>query len=136
MNRWLRPIASPAALHGWLLVLRVAVAGMMLTHGLPKLNNLLAGDWSFGNPLGLGSELSLALTVFAEVGCSLLIGLGFLTRLATLPLLFTMLVAFFIVHGDDPFGKKELPLLYALVFATLFFTGPGQYSVDGRRGDL
>lgn len=136
MNRWFRPPTSPAALHGWLLILRIAVAGMMLTHGIPKLSNILAGNWEFGNPLGLGTELSLALTVFAEVGCSLLILFGFLTRLATLPLLFTMLVAFVIVHGDDPFGKKELPLLYALMYATLFFAGPGKYSVDGRRNDL
>ena len=136
MNRWFKPVASPASLHGWLLLLRIAVAGMMLTHGIPKLQNILAGNWQFGDPLGIGTELSLALTVFAEVGCSVLILIGLFTRFATLPLLVTMLVAFLIVHGADPFGKKELPLLYALVFATLFFTGPGKYSVDGRRGDL
>ena len=66
----------------------------------------------------------------------MLILIGLFTRFATLPLLITMLVAFFIVHGADPFGEKELPLLYALVFATLFFTGPDKYSIDGRRGDL
>ena len=136
MNRWFRSIASPTALHGWLLVLRIAVAGMMLTHGIPKLGKILAGNWQFGDPLGLGNELSLVLAVFAEVGCSLLLLIGLFTRFATLPLLFTMLVAFFIVHAADPFGDKEMPLLYALVFATLFFTGPGKYSVDGRRGDL
>ncbi len=136
MNRWFRSIASPAALHGWLLILRIAIAGVMLTHGIPKLQNILAGNWQFGDPLGFGTELSLALTVFAEVGCSLLILIGLFTRFATLPLLFTMLVAAFIVHGADPLGKKEPALLYALIYATLFFTGPGKYSVDGRRGDL
>lgn len=136
MNRWFRSVASPAALHGWLLVLRIAVVGTMLTHGIPKLQSILAGNWEFGDPLGLGAELSLALTVFAEVGCSLLLLIGLFTRFATIPLLFTMLVAFFIVHGADEFGKKELPLLYALIYTTLFFTGPGKYSVDGRRGDL
>lgn len=136
MNRWFRSIASPASLHVWLLLLRVAIAGIMLTHGIPKLQSILAGNWEFGDPLGLGSELSLGLTVFAEVGCSVLLLIGLFTRFATLPLLFTMLVAIFIVHGADELGKKELPLLYALVYATLFFTGPGKYSVDGRRGDL
>lgn len=136
MNRWFSQFASPAALHGWLLVLRIAIAGFMLSHGLPKLSTLLAGDWSFGDPLGIGSSPSLVLTVFAEVVCSLLILIGLLTRLATLPLLFTMLVAAFVVHAPDPFGKKELALLYALVYATLFFAGPGRYSIDGRRGDL
>lgn len=130
MNRWFKSLASPAALHGWLLVLRLAVAGMMLTHGIPKLQKILAGNWQFGDPLGLGQPLSLALAVFAEVGCSVLILLGLFTRLATLPLLFTMVVALIFVHGSDPFSDKELPLLYALTYATLFFTGPGKYSLD------
>lgn len=136
MNHLLRPVASPAALHVWLLILRLAVAGFMLTHGLPKLMNVLDGNWEFGDPLGLGTRPSLVLTIFAEVGCSLLILLGLFTRFATLPLLFTMLVAIFVVHAADPLGKKELAILYALLFATLFFTGPGKYSIDGRRGDL
>ena len=80
--------------------------------------------------------MSLALTVFAEVLCSGLLMVGLFTRLATMPLLITMLVAVFIVHGADPLGKKEPALLYGLVYATLFFTGPGKYSVDGRRDDL
>ena len=136
MNRWFRSVASPATLHGWLLLLRITIAGMMLTHGIPKLQRILAGNWQFGDPLGLGAELSLALTVFAEVGCSVLFLIGLFTRFATLPLLITMLVAVFIVHGTDPLGKKEPALLYGLVYATLFFTGPGKYSVDGRQGDL
>ena len=134
MNRWFKPFASPAALHGWLLVLRVAVAGMMFTHGIPKLQKALAGNWKFGDPIGLGEELSLGLTIFAEVGCSALILLGLFTRLATLPLLFTMIVALILVHGDSPFGEKEVALLYALIYATLFFTGPGKYSIDSNRG--
>ncbi len=136
MNRWFRPLASPAALHGWLLLLRVAVASMMLTHGIPKLRKVMAGDWRFGDPLGLGQEVSLALATFAEVGCSLLLLFGLLTRLATLPLLFTMAVTLIFVHNSDPFSDKELPLLYALIYATLFFTGPGKYSIDGIRKDL
>jgi putative oxidoreductase len=98
--------------------------------------NALNGNWEFGDPLGIGTRPSLVLAIVAEVGCSLLILLGLFTRFATLPLLFTMLVAAFIVHAADPLGKKELALLYALLFATLFFTGPGKYSIDGRRGDL
>ncbi len=136
MNHLLRPLASPAALHGWLLILRIAVAGFMLTHGVPKLMNVLNGNWEFGDPLGMGTRTSLVLTIFAEVGCSILILLGLFTRFATLPLLITMLVAIFVVHAADPLGKKELAILYALLFATLFFTGPGKYSIDGRRGDL
>jgi putative oxidoreductase len=41
-----------------------------------------------------------------------------------------MLVAAFIAHGSDPFGKKELALLYLVIFIFLLFTGSGKYSVD------
>jgi uncharacterized membrane protein YphA (DoxX/SURF4 family) len=40
--------------------------------------------------------------------------LGLATRLAAFPLLFTMLTAAFFIHGDDPWAKKELAVLYAV----------------------
>jgi putative oxidoreductase len=47
-----------------------------------------------------------------------------------------MLVAAFIVHGDDPFQKKELALLFLTPFLALLLAGPGRFSLDaviGRR---
>lgn len=118
-------------LHFWLLILRVAVAGFMLTHGLPKLSKLMAGgEIQFADPFGLGQGASLRLTAFAEAICSFLIILGLATRLATIPLIIAMSVAAFIAHADDPFAKKEMALLYLLIFITLAILGPGKYSVD------
>ncbi|GAB3168820.1 DoxX family protein [Telluribacter humicola] len=113
-----------------LLIVRVGVAALMLTHGYPKLMKLLGGDFAFRDPIVLGSGTSLVLAVLAEVVCSLLILIGAGTRLATIPLLFTMVVAAFIAHGSDPFGKKELPLLYMLMYLVLLVMGNGKYSVD------
>jgi putative oxidoreductase len=113
------------------LLLRVSIAAFMITHGWPKLSKLLAGgEIQFGNPIGLGPALSLILVVFSEVFCSILIGIGLGTRLATLPLMITMLVAAFIAHGPDPFGRKEAALLYFLIYLTLFVIGSRKYSVD------
>lgn len=113
------------------LILRVAVAAFMLTHGAPKLSKLLAGgEIQFGDPLGLGPALSLVLVVFAEFFCSLLIGIGLATRLAVLPLMITMLVAAFISHGSDPFRQKEMALLYFLLYLALLVTGSRKYSFD------
>ena len=42
----------------------------------------------------------------------------------------TMLVAAFYAHANDPFGTKEKPLLFALVYFGLFVFGSGKYSVD------
>jgi hypothetical protein len=51
-----------------LLVARVAVAALMLTHGLPKLAQFFqAGPVSFVPFMGLSPAISLALAVFAEV---------------------------------------------------------------------
>ena len=112
MQAWFQQHRQRA--HGLgLLLLRLSVGGMMLTHGMPKLWRLLGGATRFADPLGLGQLPSLALTVFAEVVCAALLIAGAKTRFAAAPLLFTMLVAAFIVHGGDPFKKQELALLYA-----------------------
>lgn len=113
-----------------LLLLRLAGGLMMLTHGYPKFMKLVKGDFSFADPLGLGEEVSLVATVFAEFICSILVALGLYTRLASVPILFTMMIAALVVHGSDPFGMQELGLLYAAVFAVTALNGGGNYSLD------
>ena len=113
------------------LLLRISIAAFMITHGWPKLSKLLAGgEIQFGNPIGLGPTLSLILVVFSEFICSILIGIGLGTRLASIPLMITMFVAAFITHGPDPFGKKEMALLYLLFYLALFVIGSRKYSID------
>ncbi len=114
-----------------LLVARVGIAALMLVHGLPKMSMLLSGDPVQFLPLfGMSAEVSLALAVFAEVICSLFILAGFATRLATLPLIVTMLVALLLVHAADPFSVKELAVHYLLTYLVLLIGGSGRYSVD------
>lgn len=114
-----------------LLVVRVTVASLMLAHGLPKLEMLTSGDPSqFPAVFGLSAATSLALAVFAEVVCSVLILVGLGTRLASIPLIITMLVAAFYIHGADPFAKKELAILYLIPYVTLLLTGSGKYALD------
>ena len=119
-----------SATHLGLLFLRLAAGGFMLTHGLPKLQKIFSGDMAFGDPLGLGPEVSLVMVVFSEFVCAILVMLGLGTRLAVVPLIVTMLVAAFIVHGDDPFNRKELALFYLVSYIVLLLTGSGKYSLD------
>jgi putative oxidoreductase len=115
-----------------LLIGRIVIAFMMLTHGLPKLAMLFSGEpVLFPGVLGMSAGPSLALTVFAEVLCSLFILVGFGTRLATVPLMITMLVALVVIHAADPFEKKEAAFHFLLVYVVLFITGGGRYSLDG-----
>lgn len=103
----------------------------MLTHGLGKFYNLIGDEAiAFGDPIGIGVTASLVLTVFAEVFCSIFLIIGFSTRLAAIPLILTMLVAVLIVHASDEIGKKELPILYTLIYFILAVMGAGKYSLD------
>lgn len=116
-----------------LFVLRVSVGLMMaFGHGWGKLSNFGALSAKFADPIGLGAGLSLTLTVFAEFFCSLAVVLGLATRAAVIPLMITMIVAVFVVHAGDPFGKQELGLMYLSAFFALFLTGPGKYSLDWK----
>ena len=113
-----------------LLILRLALGGMMLTHGWPKLGRLMETPEKFADPIGLGPEITLALAVLSEFVCALLIMAGAWTRLACIPFVMTMLVAAFVVHGDDPFKKQELALLYGAGALALGLIGAGRFSVD------
>ena len=121
----------PESINVSLLLIRLITGGFMLTHGYGKFL-MLIGDSpiQFADPIGIGATASLALTVFAEFFCSIFLILGFATRLSTIPLLITMLVAAFIVHARDGFGKQELALIYATAFLVLAIAGAGKLSVD------
>lgn len=116
-----------------LLILRILAGLLMLAiHGLQKLLSWERLFHSFTDPFGFSSELSYLLVIFSEVICSILVIVGLFTRFATLPLIITMLVAAFIIHWNDPWTQKELPMLYAIIFITIFFTGAGKYSFDKK----
>ena len=114
-----------------LLLLRIGIASMMLVHGLPKLGKFCSsGEIKFADPIGVGVIMSLTLAVFAEVICSILVLVGLATRLASVPLVITMLVALLRVHIADPYAEKEKALLYLLAFLVLMITGSGKFSID------
>lgn len=114
------------------LVLRIGLGVMMLLHGIGKLMDLLDGKTAFFesfDPLGIGGAAMLTIAVIAEFGCSILLILGVLMRLALLPLIATMAMAFFVFHANDDLMDKELPLIYLVGFISLFFLGPGKYTL-------
>ena len=112
------------------LVLRVVAGGFMLTHGWGKLSSFSEKADFFPDPLGVGSALSLGLATFAEFFCAILLIVGLFTRFAAFNILMTMLVAGLIFHSADPFGKKELALLYGVVFLYFTVVGGNRFSLD------
>lgn len=113
-----------------LLVVRVFIGFAMLSHGFPKLQMLIDGKSDFYDFLGMGPQLSLGLTVFAEFVCSIFLILGLFSRIALGFLIFTMVIAGFVVHSADPFAKQELSLVYLAVYLLLMVFGVGKVSVD------
>jgi len=113
-------------------LLRIGASALIMTHGFPKLMKILEGDFSFGDPLGIGAAPSLVLVAFAEFVCAIFVLLGLWTRIALVPLIITMGVAFFVAHAGDPFASKELSLFFLINFIVLFLTGPGKYSIDKK----
>lgn len=113
------------------LAVRVFIGFAMLSYGFPKLQMLLAGGKiEFFDFMGMGPQISLILTVFAEFVCSILLILGLFTRVSLGFLIFTMAMAAFVVHGSDAFDKREMSLIYLSVYLLLMVIGAGKVSVD------
>lgn len=112
-----------------LLLMRVGFSIGMMTHGYGKFLKVIQGNFEFGDPIGIGPTFSLILAAIGEFIAPILIILGWKTRLATIFPTLTMLVAFAIAHDGDPFSRKEKAFVYLIAFLTLYFTGPGKYSL-------
>lgn len=129
--KWLyqtRPIAFDLSM----LLIRLA-GGLLLFHGVPKLMGFADRMDKFSDPFGIGSAASLALCVFAEFFCVVFVVLGAFTRIMVIPIIINMAVIVFIVHGSDPIKENELAIFFLLTFISIFFAGPGKYSLDGLR---
>ncbi len=113
-----------------LLMARIVFGILMMTHGIQKWTNFQELSAVFPDPLGVGSSLSLSLAIFGELACSIAFILGFLYRLSMIPMIFTIIVAFFVIHANDPFAAKELAFIYLAVFILMYIVGSGKYAVD------
>lgn len=115
-----------------LAILRIGASALLLTHGIPKFQQLLSGNFEFGNPLGIGEAPSLFLAVIGEFVCPILIILGYKTKWVAIPPAIVMIVAALIVHGEDSFAVKEHALLFLIMFIAILLLGPGKYSFDRK----
>ena len=112
-----------------ILAVRIFFGVLFFVHGLDKMINFSALSETFPSVLGLGSYMSLMLSVFCEFCCSLFLIAGLLERIILLPMIISMGVAFFDIH-DAMMPEGELSLIYLVIFIILLVTGPGRYSLD------
>lgn len=121
-----------------LLVLRIGIGVMFILHGWPKLMGgpeVWAKVGQAVEVIGLNQFTVFwgFMAGFAEVIGGLLLALGLLFRPACLLLLITMIVAT-LKHalGGDGFGGYSHAAESAILFFSLFFIGPGVYSLDKK----
>ena len=118
-----------------LLILRIAVGGLMLLHGIAKLKGV---SFIEGILDGAGLPSFLAYGVYiTEIVAPLLIIVGYRTRLASIVFALGILFAMFFVHSGDIISLNqhggwgvELLGLYLFGSITLFFSGGGKIAVS------
>lgn len=118
----------------FLLAIRIVFGVLLMNHGIQKWSSFQELSTMFPDPLGIGSSMSLGLAIFGELVCSMGFIIGFLYRLAMIPMIFTMVIAFFVIHANDAFAVKELAFVYLAVFVLMYIAGPGKFSVDNFIG--
>ena len=112
-----------------ILCVRLFFGVLFFMHGLDKMTNFDQLSLTFPDIMGFGSYMSLMLSIFAEICCSLFLIFGLLVRVMLIPMSIAMAVAFFDVH-DAMMPEGELSLIYLIVFIIVYLTGPGRFSLD------
>ena len=122
------------------LFLRLFVGVMFMQFGIRHLVNFNELCADFPTVLGISSEASLILMIIIELVCSLLIMVGFLTRLATIPPIIAMIAAeYYILHDLLPHSLIHgltwdqpgyLPIMFIGIYLFILLAGPGKISLD------
>lgn len=125
---------SNASFNFGMLVMRVVLGAILISHGYPKLVHFATMKKTFMNFLGMGSTTSLILIIFAEIFCGFLLVIGMFTRLAAIPIVIGMGVVFFIASHANLFAEGERGGMYMAAAFFILLCGPGKISVDGMMG--
>lgn len=116
-----------------LLLLRVGGAALLWHyHVLRKLGSFEEELLHFPDPIGLGSDVALILALISEGLCSLLVALGLLTRLASLPIVLSMVMVLRLAVGGFEGADVQGAYLYGLPYLAIVALGPGRLSLDAR----
>ena len=135
MNYLARTLGSSAPAAA--LLIRLAVGSVFLSEGIQKF--LFPAELGVGRFLKIGSPQPEVLAPFVaccEIACGILLLLGLLTRLATIPLIAVMCVAISMTKLPMPFwtmaheSRTDFSMLLGCLF--LLWVGAGPISLDAR----
>lgn len=122
------------------LFMRLFVGIMFMQFGIRHLVNYSELSPVFPTIFGMESQTCLIIMIVIEILCSLLIMVGFFTRLATIPPILSMLAAeYYILHDLLPhtyiYGLNStdpgyLPIMFIGIYLFILLAGPGKISLD------
>ena len=120
------------------LFLRLFVGIMLLQFGIRQIGQADMLSETFPSVFAFGSDVSLWTMVSIEIGCSVFIMAGFLTRIMLLPPFIAMCIAaYHLLHvaPKAPYllsweQPAYLPIMFLGIFFFLMLVGPGKISVD------
>lgn len=119
------------------LILRLTLGGLMLLHGIAKINKPGTVDY-IGNVLSdVGFPSALAYGVYiGEIIAPLMIILGVYSRIAGLIIVVNMIFAILLMHSGEIFSLTkhggwaiELQAFYLMCGAAVMFLGSGRHAV-------
>jgi putative oxidoreductase len=124
------------------LVLRLYFGYKFILSGLGKLENPVKQAEIFRELKIPLPELNVYMAGATELFGGLFLALGLASRLAPIPLIVTMLVAYMTAHSDQwedfwtntPNFIKAPPFAYLYTAAVVFACGPGRFSLDSAIG--
>jgi len=120
------------------LILRVTVGGLLLFHGIHKIQSGLEEQMGLLAAKGIPTFFMYFVYV-SEVLAPVLIVLGIFTRLAAASIVGTLVVVLYVapfpLMALGPHGEWaiELQILYLMVPLALFFIGPGRFSAHPNK---
>ncbi|MDP4285949.1 MAG: DoxX family protein [Bacteroidota bacterium] len=134
MNRFMSTKYSAVAFNLGMLVLRIMLGLLLVSHGYDKMVHFAALKNKFYNFMSLGPTISLSLIIFAEFFCGIFLILGLFTRLVTIPIFIAMSVVVFMVSHGHIFAEGERGAIFLAATFAIILCGPGKISVDGMLG--
>jgi putative oxidoreductase len=119
-------------------VLRIALGGLILFHGVAKLRGGIDPITGLVTAMGLPAFVAYGVYV-GEVVAPLLVIVGWYSRLGSLLIAINMVFALALAHRAELFKLApsggyalELQALYLAVAIALVLMGPGRYSMNER----
>lgn len=110
-----------------LLLLRVGVAAIFISHGISKFQNMESTIGFFGM-LGLSSVFAYIVAAVELVG-GIAVLLGVFARYAGIALSIVMIFAIILVKSDMGFNAAEIDIMLLVSSLAIAFGGPGKYSL-------